>query len=684
MSDSRAYLAFSIGPVQSFIAAARRTQDLFVGSKLLSHLAAIARNQMPKEGLIYPPASAPSQTITNKLLAEFASVEAARAAGDAAAQAVQDEWSSIVTLVRDYIGVLLADSGIVLDDHLWEQQTKPETALELYWAALDTAQLAALPGKYDPDNPSDHVEAVESMLAVRKLVRNFAPYTKQYGPMSSIGGERPALRAAASEPTSHAVRQFWKTLAEQLQAHLQRQNPPRLAGAILNIEGKEQLDAASTIKRLLGEALGWAIEQRKYSELTGRLRPIFLDDKDKQLQYPSTSDIAAADLRAGIIAHHDELATQLDDYAAALAAVQVTKQRVGDIPDLADLAGNLKEKHRKALLQYDGDLLFGQNISAKMLRDDYGIEVDKPIVANLIDRANKLVRRAREVGVYATSRYYAVVAMDGDRMGAMLRRQKDNHRQLSEALAQFAGEDVPRITEGEGRLGRVVDEGEARLGRVVYAGGEDVLVVFPLTTVLPAVLELMKKYRQRVTGAMHIGTGDKDALATVSAGIVIAHHLTPLDFVLNEARAAERTAKNKFGRNAVAVRTLRRSGQHTTAGYQFGFTDNVQYDQLLIINQLVEHIATDKLSPRLGYDFGREAPALTNHEMAMSELRRLFQRHSSPSDGEIDAYVKREANGSYSGGLAVMHQHMGGIAASTQLAEWLSVAEFIARGGTED
>lgn len=48
---------FTIGPVQEFIAAARRTRDLWAGSQLLSELSrtiAIALRDETKENLIFP------------------------------------------------------------------------------------------------------------------------------------------------------------------------------------------------------------------------------------------------------------------------------------------------------------------------------------------------------------------------------------------------------------------------------------------------------------------------------------------------------------------------------------------------------------------------------------------------------------------------------------------------------
>ncbi len=54
MSDQ--YFHFTLGPVQSFVAQARRTRDFWAGSFLLSYLSAVAIKAVEKQGgdLIFP------------------------------------------------------------------------------------------------------------------------------------------------------------------------------------------------------------------------------------------------------------------------------------------------------------------------------------------------------------------------------------------------------------------------------------------------------------------------------------------------------------------------------------------------------------------------------------------------------------------------------------------------------
>src|ERR1019366_10068292 len=52
-------LVFSIGPVQEFIAAARRTRDLWVGSEMLSEVSRAAAGVIGDGRLIFPPSIDP-------------------------------------------------------------------------------------------------------------------------------------------------------------------------------------------------------------------------------------------------------------------------------------------------------------------------------------------------------------------------------------------------------------------------------------------------------------------------------------------------------------------------------------------------------------------------------------------------------------------------------------------------
>ena len=183
--------------------------------------------------------------------------------------------------------------------------------------------------------------------------------------------------------------------------------------------------------------------------------------------------------------------------------------------------------------------------------------------------------------------YYAVLMMDGDRLGQWLRGKlspevfrsyhsklakhfEDNqlaghpglkqrrpvtpafHMAISEALANFSLYFVPKIV-------------EKHLGQLVYAGGDDVLALLPLETALRCAAELNETYRktweQDEQGILRLLMGPR---ATMSAALVVAHFKDDLRSVLDAARSAEKGAKSA-GRDVLQLVIRRRSGEQSAA-----------------------------------------------------------------------------------------------------------------------
>ncbi len=132
--------------------------------------------------------------------------------------------------------------------------------------------------------------------------------------------------------------------------------------------------------------------------------------------------------------------------------------------------------------------------------------------------------------------YIAVLALDGDHMGGTLSgfKTQDEHRTFSEQLAAFA-RDVT-IAPDDGFL--------------VYAGGDDVLAVVKATRAFEIAKELAAKFKQDVGHGL-----------TASVGLAIGSPKEPLQDLVREAQTAEHRAKHVYGRDALAVSVLKRSGE---------------------------------------------------------------------------------------------------------------------------
>lgn len=130
-------------------------------------------------------------------------------------------------------------------------------------------------------------------------------------------------------------------------------------------------------------------------------------------------------------------------------------------------------------------------------------------------------------------------------------------------------------------LARYIVE-DCYMGKLFYAGGDDVMAMVAVKDLLPCIYSLRLAYsgvyaaKPTEQGAsllnlekLRLGGGHAflnshlyrtmGHKATASVGAVIAHHTAPLQHVLSEVRAAEKTAKNA-GRDAFALKIIKRAG----------------------------------------------------------------------------------------------------------------------------
>lgn len=225
-------LLVTLGPVQEFIAQARRMRDLWYGSHLLSELSRAAARKLVSAGaeLIVPaldrgdpelePCLAPvrehtkrpPKSIANKLLAAIPDGICPQQLAKDTRQTVMDFWRSEVALpVKNICKPLLAENI----DAVWNEQIESLLEFSASWLPLD-----------------DYVETrrkLEQAVAARKLLRDFAPWTQGRGNAykSSLDG----ARASVLKPTDRDAKLIRK----------------------YRIPDGEHLDAVSMIKRAGGE-----------------------------------------------------------------------------------------------------------------------------------------------------------------------------------------------------------------------------------------------------------------------------------------------------------------------------------------------------------------------------------------------------------------------------------------------
>lgn len=561
-----AFLVFSIGPVQEFIAAARRTQDLWMGSWILSYLSWKAMEQLAHEfgpdvivfpslrrqplcdwwlnktyGLPCQPVSIDlgRPTFPNRFLALLPAKEASEAAKKAE-QAVQEEWEHLAQQVykvltsspilpadeqtagiwESQIQGLLEIYSVVFpwpdaDQHhrtaqaevgkwLYEQLCKPSESKD--WGFHRIYETLKQSGRYEPNWGtvwSLLYDLADRAFSARKNLRNFEQ-AEETGDKCTQCGQRAALRSKALDG-----RDFWTQVAKNLQNQNRYDIKP---------DSKERLCAVCTVKRFV---------QREVLEEEFGLRGGF----------PSTSEIAAAPFKKRVLEAlrngNQEVQEALQNFLSVVPSLIPTTVAGGAVPYLEKQRQNfsgLEAQLAARLLQIDGEWLHIESWTEERLKEA-GTTGGK----EHIPRATEALRKLYQAVGAKPVKYYAPLYMDGDHMGRWLsgtqeelatfgdilhpdvrpQLEKDNDWQ---ALLQKKRLITPAvhasICQALGRFAlklvpHIVEERHP--GRLIYAGGDDLLALVPLEDALAVARELRAAFSGHVrfvNGDLQVCLGD--------------------------------------------------------------------------------------------------------------------------------------------------------------------------------
>ena len=674
LSEPKGLLLFSIGPVQDFIATARRTQDLWMGSYILAYLAYVAMDVIQADAgykpgqsddtpdpILFPvlaihpfpkgKAEAEDRehrrqlmlaSLPNKFTAQVDSVEKGRQLAMKAQKRVYDVWLEITNAVQNKILGLLAEG---VDWYgMWHEQSDPEKWLEIYWVVCMASQ---------PDIGFGALnEQAERALAARKGVRNFQTVTV-WGERDSLSGRRAALSDPVAQ-SRHLLRQQWRELARALyQKSIKDKKLYGGLSAMLSTEGYEYLSAIDMTKRFAQRFCfqpHWGIRGK----------------------FPSTSSLATAVFRQQLLTH-DALKAARQTFVATLKRVQGHDKQVIPNTLAKDSLPRLWTDYPNddPLLAYDGSLFYPETYTARRLKDEFNVTFRETAVRQLHQNLLALRAAAQREKVTMPSTYYALIMMDGDKMGDHLAtiQTVSEQRDVSLRLMRFALQTVQGIVE------------DTYLGRVVYAGGDDLLAFLPLETVLLAAHDLNKAYR-------HVLNAGGPVQYKASAGIVIAHHLAPLDQVLQVARETEKRAKGWYGRDSVVFSVMKRSGERLEVGSRW-ISEGVAVLPLIrkVYNCLLDERVA--LSPRFAFEAEQEAFAMTNMRAAHEKrLAYLLKRHSKETWPEADRVSLAADLAQMGAGLQAQlgqattqecdADRVTTVSGTTMVARWLLLARFLA------
>lgn len=606
----RTLVALSIGPVQTFISAARRTRDLWAGSALLSALAAAAARAFlasPDAKIIFPASAA----------AQAQAAQASGVANKLVACWRVDDPASALQKVEEAIRVQLQTEAKLCLDQLRERHAvqaidevrftaQLADALEVHWAWVD----------WSPEG--DYSEAfarVQALLDARKQTRDFLPLNDEVLKDKGIRKNPTGVRRHLNGDKSH------RPSAPMLSSLDGRYESILVPGPacdrlrrVFQINQNEELDALALIKRVNGGVLG----------------------------FPSVTRIA------------------LQPWIGSLLPVDLTKlsdqmkQFVGEPFQLARrykvdrLAADNPLRH----FNFDGEVLLPSR------RHEFSTR-QAPTAKPALDDLGKLLHTLR--GAPGDGVYVCVLMADGDRMGELLQDQNivlEDHQRISDALAGFAANAYVLMP----RHG----------GACVYAGGDDVLALCPVDTALAAARELSDSFNAALRPVMP-RVVPPGCLPSLSVGLGFGHVLHPLGDLRRIAQEALHLAKqgeDGLGlRNALGiVLAPRGGGEVLLAGTWDGaYGTNTGFDRCIALWR--DAFASGQLAHGAPYDLNQLARRSGSAALS-AEAARLFGRRLS--DPAARAALAQALQVREAGDATTDEQHYGRLAAQWYIGRWLA------------
>lgn len=544
---------FTVTPVQSFIAEARKVQDLAAGSQMLSDFIDQAikylldRNFLMEEDVIFP--STELESKPNRFLAFIDTNEPEKVGKD------------LEKHIREEVFLDNAQEKLkeFYPNHLNNALNQLKDFLKIYWIAIPYS------GDYVKDN-----QKIERLLGGIKNLRAFEQF-QETGRKCSINGE-------------YNVTIFKKN---------EKGNEPSWLNYTTHVQTYEYSDDRKIGKKQLAPGEGLCT--------LNFYKRVYLPKNDSG--FDATCQVAYLD------------------------AVQIIKQN--------------KEAFEKLekLQDYDEQYVY-----------------DDAIIKHLGEDRKSIKRLQRELKVFCKERslkigkYYAVLVFDADKMGDWLAGKKlaNPHqdqlkfqRKLSKLFGKFAAF-ARDFVDG--------NNGHSKKGQTIYAGGDDYLGLINLSYLFEVLGELNREFERIVwtEGLKSSFEFKEETPMSFSAGVAVTHYKTPLSFVLNEARKAEKRAKSKDagGRNAIAVTVLKRSGEvHQSHLKWYDVENNYLLDDFEVI---VEALNTKTSSNKFITAFSEEfSPIVTeksfgrdNKELIKIELSRLLKDNNLSKDKEQNSVLR--------------------------------------------
>ena len=504
------YFHFTIGPVQGFVAQARRTRDFWAGSFLLSWLAGVAMSAVKKQnGEIQFPV--PPENYLDWIQGQHQGEKPPRQG------AIPNRFKSTCAKVPadfkpELVVSAIQDAWIALADHVWKGDKLEKFATPSTRAIWDRQHA----NFWEVSWAITENEKETSLLDQRKNWRNHGFTQHEPGVKCMVMDGWQELSGQA-RPGSE-LKAFWRALREG-----------GASGMASDLGPGEQLCALAYVKRRF---------TRHFASFETTLPNSELKLKGWKLSHgmPSVSYMAAVHwLEKLVKSGSDSEVEKLLGFARDVAHERVEwDTEIQCLRQAADERQWHANNPKRQLLALDGQLFF-RHVQEQPKAYGYDAERTKRFATELGDFC-----KGHELPS-APSPYYAILLMDGDSLGVHM-SDLNKQKSISAALNAFTG-GVPDIVEKHN-------------GCLIYAGGDDVLAILPLEDALGCAAAVRAHYLNSFE------VQEPKIPSTISAAVAFAHVKTPLGMVLADLHPLlDDVAKDGSGRDSVAVRVWKTSGQ---------------------------------------------------------------------------------------------------------------------------
>lgn len=554
-------LSVHVGPVQEFIAEARKMRDLWAGSYLLAKATVTAMKpiitRFSEDSILFPhianspflcDAKGVSPAGNNNVLASLPNHFLAVVPEDSFDQLINeitsDVWNFLSVTGREVLDTV---KDMTLSE-AWEKQLAAHFTVMWCCAPVSKEDLLT--------DYQQHYVSIQRRMEEIKITRTFGQWNG--------GNENPKCGQCGKR---------------EIIAFPQTGNDKQLRDMLFGkLKKKENLCGVCLLKRLLpgGKQIP---------------KPLF----------ESTCDVAAAPFRKMLKEHGGTDAVKT--YVNLLESLTfITISEINGIP---------------------GDMLYPEGLLPDNIEKERSIKLtdaDKQTLILALQAHESLCESLQS----APSKYYAILMMDGDRIGKYLSGKMmppgtefslDWQLEQSRQIAEIGHTAFPVIIEDNA-------------GKTIYSGGDDLLAFAPLKGVLTMADSLQTAFVANVK-------------TKTSAALVILHYQDSLRWGIEEARRALDRAKQDFNRNAVNITLKLASGSIFQGGYHWAVSTGSGNHSFLsnFVGTLISwRTGAERLGSGFVYDLLNELPACYHRpphtgqnrfdkDIFSVEFDRLLKRH---------------------------------------------------------